>query len=397
MRRPGDGRRVRRAAARTPTRSDALVERDPAARHRADPEPARGAGARSARARRGRRRGRRRELARAVLRARPGGGRAHRRPSRASAVDLFSLDGERTRRDRGPAPSRRRRARLGLHAFLGARRARWRSGATAREAARSARALRGARRSAPGAARARRGGAGARRWLDLACHGARAGGRRGPVCHNRRHREAAAHEARPRRDRARRGRRRGARAGARADRGVPPPSSTPGMWAAVPTSTPGGAREAELVKDFDEVPRDAERVIFFPRAAGGAPERPSAWGSRSARPRSSSSCCCGSSRDRASTAGSRRARRARPSGARAAADDGYDPGRERRAEQRARELLRSCVNERGAGRCTATSGSSACGRARPGARRRGHARAVRLPDLPAQADRRLRARRPASC
>jgi hypothetical protein len=44
-----------------------------------------------------------------------------------------------------------------------------------------------------------------------------------------------------------------------------------GMWAAVPTSTPGGRREAELVKSFDEVPRDAERVIFFPRAAGGAP------------------------------------------------------------------------------------------------------------------------------
>jgi hypothetical protein len=44
-----------------------------------------------------------------------------------------------------------------------------------------------------------------------------------------------------------------------------------GMWAAVPTSAPGGRREAELVKSFDEVPRDAERVIFFPRAAGGAP------------------------------------------------------------------------------------------------------------------------------
>jgi len=44
-----------------------------------------------------------------------------------------------------------------------------------------------------------------------------------------------------------------------------------GMWAAVPTATPGGRREAELVKSFDEVPRDAERVIFFPRAAGGAP------------------------------------------------------------------------------------------------------------------------------
>jgi hypothetical protein len=43
-----------------------------------------------------------------------------------------------------------------------------------------------------------------------------------------------------------------------------------GMWAAVPTGTPGSRREAELVKSFTEVPRDAERVIFFPRAAGGA-------------------------------------------------------------------------------------------------------------------------------
>jgi hypothetical protein len=45
-----------------------------------------------------------------------------------------------------------------------------------------------------------------------------------------------------------------------------------GMWAAVPTETVGGRRQAELVKTFDEVPRDAERVIFFPRAAGGAPD-----------------------------------------------------------------------------------------------------------------------------
>ena len=44
-----------------------------------------------------------------------------------------------------------------------------------------------------------------------------------------------------------------------------------GMWAAVPTETSVGRREAELVKTFDEVPRDAQRVIFFPRAAGGAP------------------------------------------------------------------------------------------------------------------------------
>jgi hypothetical protein len=43
-----------------------------------------------------------------------------------------------------------------------------------------------------------------------------------------------------------------------------------GMWAAVPTHTEGGRREAEMVRSFADVPRDAERVIFFPRAAGGA-------------------------------------------------------------------------------------------------------------------------------
>jgi hypothetical protein len=42
-----------------------------------------------------------------------------------------------------------------------------------------------------------------------------------------------------------------------------------GMWAAVPTSTGGGRREAELVRSFAEIPEGAERVIFFPRAAGG--------------------------------------------------------------------------------------------------------------------------------
>jgi hypothetical protein len=44
-----------------------------------------------------------------------------------------------------------------------------------------------------------------------------------------------------------------------------------GMWAAVPSERQDGRRQAELVKSFAEVPRDAERVIFFPRAAGGAP------------------------------------------------------------------------------------------------------------------------------
>jgi hypothetical protein len=43
-----------------------------------------------------------------------------------------------------------------------------------------------------------------------------------------------------------------------------------GMWAAVPTSAPGtGRREAHMVQTYADVPRDAERVIFFPRAAGG--------------------------------------------------------------------------------------------------------------------------------
>ena len=43
-----------------------------------------------------------------------------------------------------------------------------------------------------------------------------------------------------------------------------------GMWAAVPTTDPGsGRREAHLVKDFGEIPTQAERVIFFPRASGG--------------------------------------------------------------------------------------------------------------------------------
>lgn len=42
-----------------------------------------------------------------------------------------------------------------------------------------------------------------------------------------------------------------------------------GMWAAVPMVASGGKREATMVRDFSEVPRDAERVIFFPPASGG--------------------------------------------------------------------------------------------------------------------------------
>lgn len=41
-----------------------------------------------------------------------------------------------------------------------------------------------------------------------------------------------------------------------------------GMWAAVPTAR-NGHHQAQMVSDFEQVPRDAERVVFFPRAAGG--------------------------------------------------------------------------------------------------------------------------------
>ena len=43
-----------------------------------------------------------------------------------------------------------------------------------------------------------------------------------------------------------------------------------GLWAAVPLENRTGRREAQMVKTFQDIPRDAERVIFFPRAAGGA-------------------------------------------------------------------------------------------------------------------------------
>jgi hypothetical protein len=43
-----------------------------------------------------------------------------------------------------------------------------------------------------------------------------------------------------------------------------------GQWAAVPLPGVDGRRDARMVRSFEEVPRDAERVIFFPRAAGGS-------------------------------------------------------------------------------------------------------------------------------
>ena len=43
-----------------------------------------------------------------------------------------------------------------------------------------------------------------------------------------------------------------------------------GMWAAVPTTDgSSGRREAIMVREYADIPDGAERVIFFPRAAGG--------------------------------------------------------------------------------------------------------------------------------
>ena len=42
-----------------------------------------------------------------------------------------------------------------------------------------------------------------------------------------------------------------------------------GQWAAVPVEE-DRHRGAIMVRSFDDIPRDAERVIFFPRAAGGS-------------------------------------------------------------------------------------------------------------------------------
>ena len=43
-----------------------------------------------------------------------------------------------------------------------------------------------------------------------------------------------------------------------------------GMWAAVPETAPtDGRRQARMIQSYSDIPAEAERVIFFPRAAGG--------------------------------------------------------------------------------------------------------------------------------
>ena len=68
-----------------------------------------------------------------------------------------------------------------------------------------------------------------------------------------------------------------------------------GMWAAVPVNAAGGRREAALVKEFGDLPRDAERVIFVPRAAGGC-ERAGARAAAGARDGAAGGRAAGGSR-----------------------------------------------------------------------------------------------------
>ena len=56
----------------------------------------------------------------------------------------------------------------------------------------------------------------------------------------------------------------------RADRGVPPPARRGHVGGGADHDRRRAAAQAEMVRAFEEIPRDTDRVIFFPRAAGGA-------------------------------------------------------------------------------------------------------------------------------
>ena len=267
----------------------------------------------------------------------------------SEATDVF-FDGERARRDPGRAPSRRRRPRLGLHALLGAR---------------------GAPR-----ARARAAGGGA------AGEGGGGGGRARRPARHRRGRRARGRARRPRSDGAASAtgsglwhNRRSSRAVRRIEElAIKFLRMKPGHGEVLLTEGDPRVREDEerLVEEFrrqlDEgmwaaVPvEDAGQRAA--RGADGArlrrhPARGRARDLLPARLRrlSRRRCCsrCSSSRSwrpcwprplgRAQLARRRgRAARRRRRDAAGGADR-LRPGRERRAEQRARQLLRSCVND----------------------------------------------------
>ena len=163
-----------------------------------------------------------------------------------------------------------------------------------------------------------------------------------------------------------------------------------GMWAAVPiTEGVTGRREAIMVQDFAEIPHGHRARDLLP-ARGGRLTRPRRcrvgrrvrrhwrwWRSRSA-PTSAS----------AELRGARAQRRPRPRPRAAGASQRFDPGIERRAERRARALLRSIVNPEEWEMYRDLGFIRVLGQARP-ARPRGRRAGLRLPDLSAQADRRL--------
>ena len=89
---------------------------------------------------------------------------------------------------------------------------------------------------------------------------------------NRSRDEARAHEARSRRRAARRGRPRGRRGRGAPGRGSFAASSSSGCGRRC-RPREGAAARRSMVRDFAEVPRDAERVVFYPAGAGRAAER----------------------------------------------------------------------------------------------------------------------------
>ena len=267
--RPGDGRRVGRAAAR---RGGARRARRAAAaaRDRGHAEPARGA-----RARRAMRRDADApsELARAVHALGPrcvvvtGG-------HREQAIDVF-FDGERARRAARASATRDGAAHGSGCTHSSVLAAQLALGCTPLEAARAAKASRRA------AVRdgLREIGAGAGPVDVLGIRAPRADASRpdrgrptrgGPGASGiiRSMKFLRMKPGMARSDR--RGRRGRARGRGAADRGVPPPARRRACGPPCPSPAATGAARRSWSQHFADVPRDAERVIFFPRAAGGS-------------------------------------------------------------------------------------------------------------------------------
>ena len=95
----------------------------------------------------------------------------------------------------------------------------------------------------------------------------RASCRREP--HERRPDQVPAHETRPRRGPPHGGDPRRARGRRAPGGGVPPPARRGDVGGGARRGPASGRREAQMVRDYADIPPEAERVIFFPRAAGG--------------------------------------------------------------------------------------------------------------------------------